>query len=103
MLSVWKRPRIRPVNRYSSILSSYVTGICIVCSVAQCPTLRDPMDYSPPGSSVHRILQVRILEWGCHALLQGIFPTQGSNPHFLHLLYWQVGSLPLSHRESPWY
>ena len=31
--------------------------------VAQlCPTLRDPMDYSPPGSSVHGILQVRVLE-----------------------------------------
>ena len=28
-----------------------------------CPTLRDPMDCSPPGSSVHRILQARILEW----------------------------------------
>ena len=32
--------------------------------VAQsCPTLCDPMDSSPPGSSVHRILQARILEW----------------------------------------
>ena len=32
--------------------------------VAQsCPTLRDPMDCSPPGSSVHGILQARILEW----------------------------------------
>ena len=31
---------------------------------------------------------------GCHALLQGIFSTQGSNPHLLHLLHWQVGSLP---------
>ena len=28
-----------------------------------CPTLSDPMDSSPPGSSVHRILQARILEW----------------------------------------
>ena len=28
-----------------------------------CPTLFDPMDYSPPGSSVHGILQARILEW----------------------------------------
>ena len=27
------------------------------------PTLCDPVDYSPPGSSVHRILQARILEW----------------------------------------
>ena len=28
-----------------------------------CPTLSDPMDYSPPGSSVHGILQAKILEW----------------------------------------
>ena len=32
----------------------------------------------------------------CHALLQGIFPTQGSNPHLLCLLCWQVGFLPLA-------
>ena len=32
---------------------------------------------------------------GCHALLQGIFPTQGWNPRLLCLLHWQVGSLPL--------
>ena len=32
---------------------------------------------------------------GCHALLQGIFPTQGSNWHQLCLLHWQAGSLPL--------
>ena len=32
---------------------------------------------------------------GCHALLQGIFPTQGSNLHLLFLLHWQVDSLPL--------
>ena len=30
-----------------------------------------------------------------HSLLQGIFPTQGLNPRFLHLLNWQAGSLPL--------
>ena len=32
---------------------------------------------------------------GCHALLQGIFPTKGLNPLFLHLLHQQMGSLPL--------
>ena len=37
---------------------------------------------------------------GCHFLLQGIFPTQGSNPHLLHLLHWQAGSLPLRHLGS---
>ena len=32
--------------------------------VAQsCPTLCDPMDYSPPSSSVHEIFQARVLEW----------------------------------------
>ena len=44
-----------------------------------CPTLCDPMDCSLPGSSVHGILQARILGVGCHALLQAIFPTQGLN------------------------
>ena len=33
---------------------------------------------------------------GCHFLLQGIFLTQGSNPHLLRLLHWQAGSLPLA-------
>ena len=33
---------------------------------------------------------------GCRALLQGIFPTQESNPRLLGLLHWQAGSLPLS-------
>ena len=32
-----------------------------------CPTLRDPMDCSPPGSSAHGILQARALEWGATA------------------------------------
>ena len=63
-----------------------------------CPTLCDPVDCSPPGSSVHGILQARILEWVAMPLLQGIFPTQGSNPGLLHcrcILY------HLSHQESP--
>ena len=32
-----------------------------------CLTLRDPMDYSLPGSSVHGIFQARVLEWGANA------------------------------------
>ena len=39
--------------------------------VAQsCPTLSDPMDCSPPGSSVHGIFQARVLEWGAIAFSQ---------------------------------
>ena len=37
---------------------------------------------------------------GCHFLLQGIFRTQGLNPHLLCLLHWQVDSLPLSQQGS---
>ena len=35
--------------------------------VQLCPTLRDPMDCSPPGSSIHGIFQARVLEWGAIA------------------------------------
>ena len=42
--------------------------------VAQsCPTLSDPMDYSPPGSSVHWIFQARVLEWGAIAFSIGLY------------------------------
>ena len=44
-----------------------------------CLTLFNSMDWSPPGSSVRGILQARILEWVCHFLLQGIFPTQSDS------------------------
>ena len=38
---------------------------------------------------------------GCHAFLWGIFPTQGSNLHFLRLLLWQAGSSPLAPLRKP--
>ena len=38
---------------------------------------------------------------GCHFLLQGMFPTQGSNLHLLHLLHWQAGSPPLAPPRKP--
>ena len=38
--------------------------VCVHAKSLQlCPTLCDPMDCSPPGSSVHAVLQARILEW----------------------------------------
>ena len=53
-------------------------------ALSHCPTLCSTMDHSPPGSSVHGVLQARILELGSHSSLQGIFPVQGWNlglPH----------------------
>ena len=63
-------------------------------SLQSCPTLYKPRECTPLGSSVHGILQARILEWVlCPP--QGDLPTQGLNPYLLCLLHWQVGSLPL--------
>ena len=72
--------------------TSYVSGkvlksyaIHIMCLVAQsCLTLCDPIDYSPPGSTVHGDSPGKNTELSCHALLQGIFPTQGSKPGLPH-------------------
>ena len=53
---------------------------------------------TPWSTTVHGILQARILEWVAFPLLQGIFPTQGLNPGLLHcrwILY------QLSHKGSP--
>ena len=58
---------------------------CAVCLVSQsCPALCDPTDCSLLGSSVHGILQARSSRF----LLQGIFPTQGSNPGLPHCTIW---------------
>ena len=53
----------------------------VLCLVAQsCLTLCNLMDCSPPGSSVHGDSPAKNTRVGGHAFLQGIFPTQGSNP-----------------------
>ena len=71
------------------------------CSVACCSvtkaglTLCDAMGCSKAGTSVRGIFQVRILKQ-VDFLLQGMFPVQGSKLHLLHLLHWQVDSLPLA-------
>ena len=50
-------------SKFSTITCFLASSVC-ACLVAQsCLTLCDPMDCSPPGSSVHGILQARILEW----------------------------------------
>ena len=71
----------------------------MLCLVSQsCPTLCDPLDCSPPGSSVHGDSPTKSTGVGCHALLQGTVPTQGLNPgspHCRWVLY------HLSHQGSP--
>ena len=59
-----------------------------------CLILCDPMDCSLPWPLCPWDFPGRNTGVGCHSLLQGIFPTQGSNSHILCLLYCQAGSLP---------
>ena len=59
------------------------------------------MDCSLPDSSVHGISQGANTGMGCCFLFQGIFPTQGWDLSLLHLLPWQVDSLPLHHLGNP--
>ena len=68
------KPGIEPASLMSPALAAAAK------SLQSCPTLCDPMDGSPPGSSVHRILQARTLEWVAVS-----FSIQ----------HWQVGSLLL--------
>ena len=51
-----------------------------MCLVPQsCLTLCDPMDCSPPGSSIHGDSTDKNAGVGCYVFLQGIFPNQGLN------------------------
>ena len=48
-------------------MSQLFTAAAAAKSLQLCPTLSDPTDCSPPGSSVHGIFQARVLEWGATA------------------------------------
>ena len=87
------------IKNYTKCLQ---TACCYYYLVANSrPTLSvDSMDDSPSGSSVHGTFPGKNTGVGCHFLLHGIFPTQGST---LGLLHGQECSffLPLSHQGSP--
>ena len=88
----------QPVFGFTSYSIHFVDAFLVALS---CPTLCDPINCSPPGSSVHGDSPGKNTGVGCHALLQGIFSTQGLNPSLLHLLHWQAGSLPLAPSGKP--
>ena len=68
-------------------------------SLQSCLTLYDPMDCTPPGSSVHEILQARILEWVAVPSSRRS-PNPGVEPLCLCLLHWQTYS-SWSHLGNP--
>ena len=84
-----------PGGRHGDTLQYWMCA----CLVAQsCLPICNPMVCSPPGSSVHGDSPGKNTGVGCHALLQGIFPTQDLNPGIPHcgqILY------HLSYQGSP--
>ena len=63
---------------------SQVLSLCVCTQLLLCLTLCDPMDCSPPGSSVHGIFQARILEWVAISSFSGPSRTRVSKPCPLH-------------------
>ena len=86
---------------FSAINIYFIFAFMLLFYVFSCSVVSDclqPHDCSPPGSTVHGDSPGNNTGVGCHALLQGIFQTQGSNPSLLHcrqILY------QLSHQGSP--
>ena len=73
---------------------------CHCCLVTMsCPTLLQPHNLQPIRFFCPWNFAGKNTGMGCQFLLQGVFLTQGSNPHLLH---WQAGSLPLNHQGSPY-
>ena len=87
-----------PVESFISLQSFLFPNKCIkksmcVKSLQSCLTLCNPMDCSPPGSSVHGILQARILEWVAMPSSRGSSPPRDWT-RVSCFLCWQMGSLP---------
>ena len=68
-------------------------GVCVHAKTLQsCPTLCDPMTTASQALLVHGDSPGKNTGVGCHVLLQGIFPVQGSSPGIKCLLHGQASS-----------
>ena len=89
----------RNANQNYNEISSHTTQNVCVCSGAQsCLMLCDSVENVAYKTPLPMGFPGKNTGMGCHFPLQGIFLTQGQNPH---LLNWQAGSLPPSHLGGP--
>ena len=85
----------------SAILKEFSSNLKLRAKAVQlCPTLCDPIGYSPPGSYVKGILQARILEWVVMPSSRGSFQLRDLT-RISCLLCWQAGSLQLAPLGKP--
>ena len=95
-----------PVLRLLFIMWSgfiiYIGFMCMLSDSSHVQLFATLLDSSPPGSSVHGVLEARILESvAMPSLYQGIIWTHGWNLNLLHPRHWQSGSLPWAPPEKP--
>ena len=93
-LKVFRNGIIQKIKKKSACPASVIVCACV--SHSACPTLCDPMDCSPPGSSVHGILQAQTLEWVAISFSNDL-PNPGIKPRSPSV---QTDSVPLSHLGS---
>ena len=94
----WKQSKSPLTDKRIKMRDIYV--VVVVQSLGSCLTLLGPHGPQPTRPLCSWGSAAKNTRLGCHFLLQGIFLTQGSK---LHLLHWQVDSLPLNHQGSLWY
>ena len=100
LYSPWNSPGQNAGVGSLSVLQGIFKLVCVQL-LQSCLTLCDPMGCSPPGSSVHGILQARILEWVAMPSSMGSFwPWDWTCICWRHLHYRQI-PFPLSHLGSP--
>ena len=87
----------------SGYIIKFFTRYTYLCakSLRLCPALCDAMDCSVPGSSVHGILQERILEWVAMSYSRGLSQTRDQTHVSYIFLRWQAGSLPIAPPGKP--
>ena len=70
---------LKPNQKAGLWRTLFLLCVCMFSVTQSCLTLCDPMDYSPPGSSVHGIFQARILEWVAISFSRGSFQPRDWN------------------------
>ena len=87
------------IHRYPTGSLTLTEAVCMQArSLSHVQLVCDPVDCSPPGSSVHGISQARILETIAISSSRGSSRPKGPKPHLLRLLHWQVDSSLLSYQ-----
>ena len=70
---------LKPNQKAGLWRTLFLLCVCMFSVTQSCLTLWDPVDYSPPGSSVHGIFQARILEWVAISFSRGSFQPRDRN------------------------